>query len=586
MINAIKIKKMTKEYQQIIYKGLAVLVLVLGLSACESTELQILESPNALSPTQADADLFLNSIEVGLGIFFDGDARGFTTIGVSEEGAEVTRMLQMAGPTYTNAYPPSDFDTAWEQAYAEILADIRALEPIAEEQQLYTHIGISKTIEAYIVMTLVDYFGDIPYSEALLGADNTNPVLDDDAAVYDAVEDLLDEAIVQFNRNELNGASTDQFYGGDETQWIKLVNTLKLKLYLQTRLVDSSVGGKIGALLNEGNLILTEADDFQFQYSNTNANPDSRHPLFTRNFNVPADVSDYMSNSYMVRIKDEYLGRDPRTRYYFYRQSLNFTDDPNEAECITQPRPLSYTPSDVFCNIGDGYWGRDHGDNDGIPPDGGLRTTWGVYPVGGLFDDSRGEAISGRFIGLEGAGISPIMLSSFTNFMLAEGVLTAGVTGDARAYLEAGMRASINKVIGFGERLDYLDDTVIPDDSDTEDVDETQTVRDLYVPTTEDVDSYVNTVLAAYDNAAGDARLEIVINEYMKALWGNGVEAYNTYRRTGLPSNMQPTYLENPGGFINSFLYPNELVNQNSNASQKADQTVRVFWAEGGPILE
>ncbi|MEP2058408.1 MAG: SusD/RagB family nutrient-binding outer membrane lipoprotein [Maribacter litoralis] len=577
---------MLKKYKKIIYKGLGTLILAFSFNSCESTELQILDSPNVLIPVQADADLFLNSIEVGLGIFFDGDARGFTTIGLSEEGAEVTRMLQMAGPTYTNAYPPGDFDRSWTQAYAEVLADVRALEPIAEEQQLYTHIGISKAIEAYIMMTLVDYFGDVPFSEALLGAENTNPSLDDDAAIYAAVEGLLNEAIVQFNRDELNGAPSDVFYGGDETQWIKLVNTLKLKLYLQTRLVDSSVGGKINALLNEGNLILTEADDFAFQYSSTNANPDSRHPLFTRNFNVPADVADYMSNSYMVRIKDEYLGRDPRTRYYFYRQSLNFTEDPNEAECITQPRPLSYTPSDVFCNIGDGYWGRDHGDNDGVPPDGGLRTTWGVYPVGGLFDDSRGEAISGRFIGLEGAGISPIMLSSFTNFMLAEGALTAGVNGDARTYFEAGMRASINKVIGFGERLDYLDGEVIADDPDTEDEDESQSVRDLYVPTAENVNSYVNTVLSAYDNASGEDRLEIVVNEYMKALWGNGVEAYNTYRRTGFPSDMQPTYLETPGEFINSFLYPNELVNQNSNASQKANQTVRVFWAEGGPTLE
>ncbi|MDC6387222.1 SusD/RagB family nutrient-binding outer membrane lipoprotein [Maribacter sp. PR1] len=576
---------MLKKYQQTINKGLGVLALAFGLNACESTELQILDSPNALTPAQADADLFLNSIEVGLGIFFDGDARGLTTIGVSEEGAEVTRMLHMFGPTYTNAYPPSDFDTAWEQAYSEVLADVRAIEPIAEEAQLYTHIGISKTIEAYIVMTLVDYFGEIPYSEALLGAENTNPTLDDDAAIYAAVETLLDEAITQFNRDELNGAPSDIFYGGDESKWINLANTLKLKLYLQTRLVDSSVGGKINALLSEGNLILSEADDFAYQYSATNANPDSRHPLFTRNFNVPADVADYMSNSYMVRVKDEYLGRDPRTRYYFYRQSLDFTEDPNEAECITQPRPTSYSPSDVFCDPGGGYWGRDHGDNDGIPPDGGLRSTWGVYPVGGLFDDSRGEAVSGRFIGLQGAGISPIMLSSFTNFMLAEGALTAGVNGDARAYLEAGIRASITKVIGFGERLDYLDDVVIADDPDTAE-DESLTVRDLYVPTTEDVDSYVDTVLSAYDSASGDDRLEIVVNEYMKALWGNGVEAYNTYRRTGFPSDMQPTYLSNPGDYINSFLYPNELVNQNSNAEQKASQAERVFWAEGGPTLE
>ncbi|WP_437371825.1 SusD/RagB family nutrient-binding outer membrane lipoprotein [Maribacter litoralis] len=577
---------MLKKYKQLIYKSLGILTLALGFNSCESTELQILESPNALTPAEADADLFLNSIEIGLGVFFDGDARANNTEGLSEEGAEVTRMLHMFGPTYTNAYPPSDFDTNWTQAYAEVLADVRALEPIAEANQQYTHIGISKTIEAYIAMTLVDYFGDIPYSQALLGAENTNPGLDDGASVYVAVEALLDEALVQFAREELTGATSDQFYGGDETKWIKLVNTLKLKLYIQSRLVDSSVGGKINVLLSDGNLILTEADDFAYQYSNTNANPDSRHPLFTRNFNVAADVADYMSNSYMVRVKDEYLGRDPRTRYYFYRQSLNFTEDPNEAECITQPRPTNYSSSDVFCDPGNGYWGRDHGDNDGIPPDGGKRSTWGVYPVGGQFDASQGTAVTGRLIGLQGAGISPIMLSSFTNFMLAEGALTAGVNGDARTYLEAGIRASVNKVINFGERLDTLDDVITADDEETEDVDETETVRDLYVPTAADIDSYVNTVLAAYDTAAGDDRLEIVINEYMKALFGNGVEAYNTYRRTGFPSDMQPTYLDNPGEFINSFLYPNELVNQNSNAVQKPDQTVRVFWAVGGPTLE
>ncbi|MFX0555332.1 SusD/RagB family nutrient-binding outer membrane lipoprotein [Maribacter sp. CXY002] len=576
---------MLKQYKQNLYKGLGIFMLAFGFNSCESTELEILDNPNALTPTEADADLFLNSIEIGMAIFFDGDARDNTTEGLSEEGSEVTRMLHMFGPTYTNAYAPSDFDTNWTQAYAEVLSDIRALEPVAEESGLYTHIGISKAIEAYVVMTLVDYFGDIPYSEALTGSANTNPALDDDAAVYAAVEDLLDEALVQFNREELTGASSDLFYGGDESKWIKLVNTLKLKLYIQTRLVDSSVGAKINALVTGGNLILSEADDFAFNYSSTDANPDSRHPLFTRNFNVAADVADYMSNSYMVRLKDEYSGTDPRTRYYFYRQSLDFTEDPNEAECITQPRPSNYSSSDVFCDPGQGYWGRDHGDNDGIPPDGGLRSTFGVYPVGGLFDDSRGEAIPGRNIGLQGAGLSPIMLSSFTNFMLAEGVLTSGVTGDAAAYLEAGVRASIAKVQGVGDRLDYLDDVVTPDDPDT-DENEEETIRDIYVPTSDDVDRYVTFVLNAFNAASGDDKLEIVINEYFKALWGNGVEAYNTYRRTGFPSDMQPTLLASPGDYINSFLYPNELVNQNSSASQKANQAVRVFWAEGGPTLE
>lgn len=28
------------------------------------------------------------------------------------------------------------------------------------------------------------------------------------------------------------------------------------------------------------------------------------------------------------------------------------------------------------------YFGREHGNSDGIPPDGEIRTNWGVYPHG------------------------------------------------------------------------------------------------------------------------------------------------------------------------------------------------------------
>jgi hypothetical protein len=575
---------MLETYKKYTYKGLCLFAIALGFNSCESTELEILDNPNALIPAEADVDLFLNSIEIQLAAFFDGN-QSDDNEGVSENGMEVTRMLHMFGPTYDNAYLPSRTDILWEDAYAGLIADVRALEPVAEEAGLFTHIGIAKTIEAYVVMTLVDNFGDIPYSEAIQGTEFPNPSLDDDAAVYAAVETLLNEAIAQFNRDELNGASGDLFYGGDESQWIKLANTLKLKLYIQTRLVDSSVGAKINSLINEGNLILDEGDDFQFNYSTADANPDSRHPIFGRNFDVAADVNDYMSNSYMVRVKDDYTTGDPRTRYYFYRQSLDFTTDPNENECITSSRPTHYSSSDVYCNPGGGYWGRDHMDNDGIPPDGGLRTTFGVYPIGGLFDADQGAAVSGRNIGLQGAGISPIMLSSFTNFMLAEGALTAGVTGDARAYLETGIRASINKVINFGEGLDYLDDVVVADDPDTPE-DETRTVRNLFVPTQDDIDTYVENVLSEYDDASADDRLALVVEEYYKALFGNGVEAYNTYRRTGFPADLQPALLAQPGEFINTFIYPDELVQQNSNASQKPSQAVRVFWAEGAPTLE
>jgi hypothetical protein len=78
--------------------------------------------------------------------------------------------------------------------------------------------------------------------------------------------------------------------------------------------------------------------------------------------------------------------------------------------------------------------------------------------------------------------------------------------------------------------------------------------------------------------ATGADKLDIAINEYYLALFGNGMEAYNNYRRTSFPSDLQPTILANPGPFMRTFLYPSVLVNLNINVAQKTDLTVRTFW--------
>jgi hypothetical protein len=73
---------------------------------------------------------------------------------------------------------------------------------------------------------------------------------------------------------------------------------------------------------------------------------------------------------------------DPRTRYYFYRQT---TDDAavssNSLSCSTFPVPSHYTSGMPFCQFGlgaQGFWGRNHGDNSGTPPDNNFRTTYTI----------------------------------------------------------------------------------------------------------------------------------------------------------------------------------------------------------------
>ncbi|WP_298780636.1 SusD/RagB family nutrient-binding outer membrane lipoprotein [uncultured Polaribacter sp.] len=526
------------------------LISIFMASSCETTKLELLDSPNALTESSADVDFYLSSIQITMSDFFEN---------ITEEGMELTRILHFFGPTYENGYAASQLNNAWSNVYSGVLPDARALVPLAIEQELYTHAAIAQIAEAYMVGTLVDYIGDIPYTESNDGV-SLNPVADLGSEIYPKLIALLDEAIVNLGKTESVLPSTDLYYDGDEAKWTKLANTLKLKFYLQTRLVDD-VASEINAIVASGNYIQSSDDDFFFQYSSTDTDPDSRHPIFARNFVEGSGVTDYMSNHYMNELVHQYsTGKtvvDPRTRYYFYRQRSTSSETTVEQACYGTLPPDHYGFAIPYCTLTDGYWGRDHGDDGGIPPDTSLRATWGVYPVGGPFDEDTFVSIADRNVGLVGQGISPIMMSSYVDFMLAEAALTIGTTGDARTYLENGITKSIDKVINFGSSI----------------------ANSSYVPDAAYITSYIDEVLALYDAAAtNDEKLNIIVKEYFIALYGNGIEAYNTFRRTGMPDNLQPLRKSVTTQFVNSFFYPSDYVNQNSNATQKTDVYQTVFW--------
>src|SRR5664279_388927 len=81
---------------------------------------------------------------------------------------------------------------------------------------------------------------------------------------------------------------------------------------------------------------------------------------------------------------------------------------------------------------------------------------------------------------------------------------------------------------------------------------------------------YINKVKSLYLAAGStDEKLNVIMKEYYLAAWGNGLEPYNSYRRTGKPENMQPALGPSPGFFIRSFFYPPSYIDFNINATQK-----------------
>lgn len=533
--------------------------------SCETTELDLTEDPNGLKPDQANADFLLNAIQQDF-------AKLIHSFG--ETGGEVTRLINMDGRNYQNAYAATDFENEWEEAYQQILADIRLLTPLAKEAEQFHHMGITQVLEAYTMVTLVDFFGSVPYSEAIQGLDNLNPNVDEGAEIYNDALELLDSATVNFGKEAALEPTFDLYYAGDWDKWIDAANTIKMKIYLQTRLLTTfDSKAKFDEIVASGNFIKDETGDFQFNWGSSIANPDTRHPHYVDNY-TPTGAADYMSNwlmDYMLNNKqtnaiDIYNDADPRTQYYFYRQASVVPNDPTLINCIAETAPEHYVDAGVvFCSLQNGYWGRDHGDDDGIPPDTQSRTAYGVYPIGGRFDDGWFKVIAAIDEGGKGKGITPIMLSSWVDFMQAEMALEVdNDAGAAQAFIESGIQKSFTKVRSFrsldAEERDISQDLLLPEPELSQDADYIQEVSAMFV-------------------AASDAeKLNILAAEYFVTLFGNGIDAYNFYRRTGAPTNIQPNIEPDPGGYIRSFFYPANFANRNASVDQKSGVTDQVFW--------
>jgi len=527
-------------------------------TGCETVELELLENPNNISTGSADPNFILNDIQL---TFTRNVWNGFNGTDLP-----LVRMTNQFG-AYNNLVDDLTLVGEWQQSY-QMFGNIDLIEAInnadldAGGEGIPKILGVAQIIEAYAYMLLVDHVNNVPFSEANQPEDFPNPNLDSGAAVYDAQLELLDEAIANLNSDSPVVPSTDLFYGDfDADNWIALANTLKIRAFVNLRLTDPGrATAGINSAVNRG-IIDTEAEDFQFQYQPIQDPVDSRHPLFINGYSASGAAS-YMSNYFLDILNAgdaeppfiENGPVDPRTRYYIYRQTSNA---PSGADL-----PCEGDGRYDYCYVGNLYWGRDHTDDEGLPADGFRRSTFGLYPAGGAFD--KDDFLQARQIvdqSLGGEGILPILTSSHTHFLLAEAALTLGTAGNAANLLRDGIQLSLDKVEGFAN------------------VDEGD-----FGMTQADKDQYIGRVVQEFNAAGPQGKLAVITREAFLASWGNAVEIYNTYRRTGFPDLQAPIIPAGP--FPRGFRYPNTEVENNPNVQQR-DLNTPVFWDNNpGGILD
>jgi len=583
-----------------IYKLLILTIVASGsmFYSCETLELEKLESPIAL--TNADPDLLLNSIQLD---FKNSMAE------LNFEGSTTGRVLVMGTRNYFARYGSGTVSTTWNNLYADILPDITAIEAAnSADNDLSYHLGMSKAMQATLMMNLVDYLGDIVYSEANNPGEFPSPKLDDDAAVYDAAMALLDEAAAYMSGASA-GTANDMFYNGDAGKWVKYINTMKMRANLTI--------GNYPAVINATNVISSTADDLEFKYGTQLIGPNTRHPDYNGDYTA-SGTGIYHSIWLMSMMVGQYgdftplIGGpepDPRRRFYFYRQNwgtpgnyslyssggstflYNTAPNGETLQCSLQtvPSHLEFTPDENYwCSVQMGYWGRSHGNDEGTPPDGFLKTASSVYPAAGSFDGAPDVFVytgtfpnyNEQFVALGaggvGAGIEPIMLASFVDFYRAEAYLASNDPVNAATYLEAAISKSIAKVQSFG---------------DVDGAANSAALASARNPAR--IATFIAETMAAFNSAPTTSaldgfgwpvekdKMDILGEQLAVAQFGAGNDMFNFIRRTGHPRTFARSLEGSPGLFPRSVLYPSSEVSANPSINQKTDLATKVFWDQG-----
>ncbi|WP_439483271.1 SusD/RagB family nutrient-binding outer membrane lipoprotein [Cyclobacterium plantarum] len=453
------------------------------------------------------------------------------------------------------------YSNSWVNLYSRPLANLQAILDGAQEDES-GYRGIARLLKAYTFSLLVDLYGDVPYFEAL-NPEITFPEIDQGEEIYADLFLQVDQAI-----QELNASSEmiqgDMIYGGDKDKWIKMGNSLKLKMYAQTRKENSinSVQGFTQMLNSE--LINGLADDFQLKYGSEQTPNQNRHPLHVNHYNQATAY--WMDNWTMANLLNDgtisavtgqrvsYRNvQDPRLRYYIFRQ-VPGDGGGSVVTCAGGGCPIGL--------IGNGYLGRDAGDPSAFSNEGALIATFGVYPIAGLVDTDQPKTVSAS--DGSGRGIFPMLTSFMIKFLHAEMALTTPVEGDPLTLLREGITQSMEKVRNFGA-------TEMPAISGSD-----------YEMTDEAIAAYIADVSAQYEAAETESeKLNIIITEYQLALWGNGIEAYNNYRRTGFPDFAETSPVMGNPPYPQRFIIPvSELETNPALSDYSPDPFEPVFWSQ------
>ena len=223
----------------------------------------------------------------------------------------------------------SNVNTRYNAFYREILPnleEIRRQIGAREDSARYQNMKlVTYVLQVLQAIKVSDMNGAIPYRQAALARyDATfDPVYDAQPALFDTWLQQLDEAIqglsANLNGDQENYEAADLFYQGDWEKWIKLANTLKLRIAARLENQDANRTAELFRAVMADPMGPIDSDEAQMVYSSD---------LYTP-FGTGGDI-DYRSRKFATSTIINFMKetQDPRLPIFFEPNGLtgNYQD--------------------------------------------------------------------------------------------------------------------------------------------------------------------------------------------------------------------------------------------------------------------
>lgn len=499
--------------------------------------LDINDNPN--NATESTPELILPQALTGTA----GNINGFNSM-----GAQLVGYMANAGgfggfgTAITYNFSASDFSPRWSTTY-DNLEDYQAILNYTEEVPAEGYYNaVARIMKAHGFQLLVDAYGDVPYTEALQGADNLTPKYDKAEDIYKDLVVQLDQAIATIHSTEdevgvVEIGDGDVMFHGNMTRWIQFANTLKLrivnrakeKIDFGTVTFDPAGFLTTDAMINPG-----------YTRDNNRQNP----KWSTWGFSPTGSDGNkaWMPNTFVMAFYNGTKLTDPEraTALYYNYPSTGTNRLGNEGTGI------SSSPSGSFWYPSDNRDGKTAGEATGV---------------------------------LKGPSASmPIITAAESYFLQAEAAVEGIIIGNAKSLFENGIKAS------YAYLLMEEDMVKVPEED----------VEEMFADYLADNEA---SYLVNFDEAGSDEqKIEAIITQkYIALNMVNADEAWNEYRRTGYPkinsaagANATQTFASSVSESTRAdklparILYPSTEGSYNSSNVPKGISVFNstIFWAK------